>query len=828
MNLRLALRSLWKTPTVAAVAVISLALGIGANAAIFTLFEQMILRALPVPAPDELVNLLSPGPKSGSRSSGNAGGEEAIFSYPMFRDLEQAQTSFTGLAAHCSFGANLAYGGDTMNGQALLVSGSYFEVLGLTPALGRLFGRDDDRTSGAHPLAVLSHATWRNRFDSRQDVLDEVLIVNGQPVTIVGVAPRGFEGTTLGQRPDVFVPISMREQLVPGWKGLDDRRNYWIYLFARLAPGVGLGQAEAAINGPFHNLVREVELPLQGDMNGQQREEFESQRIVLEPGRRGQSRLHEKVRKPLLMLFGVSGLVLVIACANITNLLLVRAARRSGEIAVRLAIGARRRQLVAQLLGESLILAVLGSLLGLLVAQGTLRLLASLLPGGRIGFDLEAGPAFWTFLAVLTLVTGLVGLLPALYGTRADLATTVNRAAGRSSESGAARRFRAVLVAFQITVSMALLISAGLFAKSLSNVSRIDLGVDVEQLATFGLSPELNGYGPAASRALFARVEEEVGALRGVRRVAASMVPLITGNAWTSNVTVQGFTETPGTDSFASVNSVGLGYFATLGIPLLAGREIEDRDDLGAPKVAVVNRAFATKFGLGGDAVGKRMQIGAGGELDIEIVGVTGDTRYSEIKQEMPPIFFIPYRQREGLGSLNFYVRADGEPSQLLASLRAAIARLDPNLPIERLTTMELQVRDSMALDRSLSSLSAAFAVLATILAATGLYGLIAYSVDQRIREIGVRMALGADAARVRGMILRQVGRLTAIGAAIGIVAALALGRAARSLLFGLEADDPTVYVLAVVALGLVAIGAGLLPAQRAARVEPMEALRHS
>ncbi len=827
INLRLASRSLLKTPLVTAAAVLSLALGIGANAAIFSLFEQMILKPLPVMAPDQLVNLSAPGPKPGSQSSNNAGDTESVFSYPMFRDLEGAETAFTGIAGHRSFGANLAYDGDTLSSEGMLVSGSYFEVLGLRPALGRLFSRQDDHTPGAHPLVVLSHSYWRTRFNGETSVEGETLTVNGQPLTIIGVAPRGFTGTTLGQAPQIFVPISMRDQMIPDWQGFDDRRSYWVYLFARLKAGSNIDQARAAINGPYQGIIRDVELPLQEGLSDRTLERFKQKAIELAPGQRGQSRLYEEVRAPLLLLLAVTAFVLLIACANIANLLLVRATNRAGEIAIRLSIGAQRHQVVGQLLAESFVLAAFGGLLGFVVARVTLRVMASLLPADSgLALRFELGAQVWLFLAVLWLVTGLVGLFPALHSTRHDLVASLKSQSGRGAVSRGANRFRASMVTLQIALSMALLISAGLFTKSLLNVSRVDLGIEVERVATFGVSPELNNYTPAEARLFFERLEDEVQALPGVESVAGSLVPLIAGSNWGSNVSVQGFDAGPDTDTHSNYNEIGPGFFQTLGIPLLAGREVERRDAIGEPKVALVNETFARKYHLGRDAVGKRMQVGSGGELDIEIIGLVQDAKYSEVKDAVPPLFYLPYRQNESLGAINYYVRTSGEPVDLLPVLRRTVAELDANLPVENLRTLALQVRENVFLDRMLTTLSAAFAILATILAAVGLYGVMAYTVAQRTREIGVRMALGADSGRVRQMILRQVGWLTLVGVVVGAVGALGLGKVASSLLFELESHDVGVFVLSIVVLASVALIAGLVPAQRASGIDPMRALR--
>ena len=828
-NLTLAFRRLAKAPFVSMIAIVSLALGIGANAAIYSLFEQTLLRPLPVRDPGQLVNLAAPGPKPGSQSCGQAGGCDAVFSYAMFRDLEREQKVFTGLAAHVGFGANLAYQGQTLSGQGTLVSGSYFPVLGLQPALGRLFDENDDKNIGGHFVTVLSHAYWTSRLGGNPAVLNSTITVNGQALTIVGVAPRGFSGTTLGAEPDVFVPITMRGLMVPGWKGFDRRQSYWAYLFARLKPGVSLEQARTAINVPYRAIVNEVEAPLQKGMSDQTMARFRAKQVEVTPGPQGQSDVHKEAKTPILLLFTITGIVLLIACANIANLLLARAAARTTEMAVRLSIGASRRHLLAQLLTESILLALLGGVAGLVVARWTLALIGSSLPAEVTrSLSLELQPSIIAFSAVLSILTGILfGIFPALQSTRPNLLVTLKAQAGQPSGARAAAYFRTGLVIAQITLSMALLALAGLFVRSLQNVARVDLGVKIDNVVTFGISPELNGYTPDRARELFARAEQELAATPGVTAVAASMVPLLAGSNWGSDVSVQGFQRGPDVDANANYNEISAGYFRTLGVPLMSGREFTDADGPSAPKVAIVNEAFIKKFNLGRDAVGKRMTQGGGTELDTEIVGVVQNAKYSKVKNEVPPLFFLPYRQDKGLGSIAMYVRTSLEPEQILRTIPSVMARLDPNLPLENLKTMPQQVKDNVFMDRMISTLSAAFAVLATILAAVGLYGVLAYTVSQRTREFGLRMALGADAAHVRFMVLRQLGWMTAVGAVLGIASAWAVGKQASSLLFEIKGNDPAVYSAAVVLLAVVALTAGFVPARRASRVEPMQALRY-
>jgi predicted permease len=828
-NLKLALRALFKTPFVTTVACVSLALGIGANAAIYSLFNQILLRPLPVQEPGKLVDLSAPGPKPGSQSCNQAGDCDAVFSYAMFRDLERVQDVFTGIAGHRLFGANLALRGQTpLNGEGTLVSGSYFPVLGLTPALGRLLGPSDDQTIGANFVAVLSYGYWQTQLGSDPTVLNQTIIVNGQPLTIVGVAPRGFEGTTLGSQPKVFVPISMRGLMSPGFTQFDNRQSYWVYLFGQLKPGVPLAQAQTRLNIPYHSIINDVEAPLQKGMSDATMARFKARTVTLEDGRRGQSSIHKQSRTPLLFLLSITGLVLLIACANIANLLLARGAQRSGEVAVRLALGATRGQLLLQLLTESCLLALLGGVASLLVARWTLWGVGAMLPpdnGGILHLQLDSSVILFTLL--VSLGTGLLfGMFPALHSTRPDLIGTIRANAGQVAGARAAARFRTGLVTAQIALAMALLITAGLFLKSLINVSRVDLGLNTDNVITFGVSPELNGYNAERSRVFFERLTQELAALPGVTSVSSALVAVLSGNNWGSDVSVEGFKKDADTDDNSRFNEVGSGYFGLLQIRLIAGREFTDADGPGAPKVAIVNETFAKKFGLGRDAVGKRMATGDS-TLDLEIVGLVTDAKYSEVKDEIPPLFFLPYRQDTTVGSINFYLRTAVASEGILRAIPKVVASLDPNLPVEDLKTLPQQVKENFFLDRMISTLSAAFAVLATLLAAVGVYGVLAYSVALRTREIGVRMALGADEGRVRALVMRQVVQITAIGGVIGLAAAFGLGRAIRSLLYGLTGNDPVVMTLATSALVAVALLAGYLPALRASRVAPVQALRY-
>ncbi|MGE5101533.1 MAG: ABC transporter permease [Deltaproteobacteria bacterium] len=831
-RLELPFRTLFRTPFVTIVAILSLGLGIGANAGIYSLFNEILLAPLPVSHPNRLVNFASPGPQVMYYNCGTAGDCDEAYDYPMFRDLERAapKTSFSGIAGHMPFNISLAMPGQTpIRGDGILVSGSYFPVLGIQPALGRLFARTDDQPIEGNYVTVLSYAFWQSTLGANPAVLGKQITVNGQSLTIVGVAPRGFSGTTLGVRPDVFVPISMAGLMIDGWKGVEtDRDEHFVYMFGRLAPGATMEQAAASLNPTYHAIINNVEAPRIKGMGPETAARFRGQVITLTDGRRGQSSAITTSRLPLTLLFAVTGVVLLIACANIANLLLARAANRTTEMAVRLSLGATRRQLITQVLTESVLLAVLGGIVSVGVAYWTLGGITALLSSDAArSYDFHLSAPVFVFTAVVSLATGLLfGLAPALSSTRPDLVSALRNNSGKLAGDRGAQRFRASLVTVQIALSMALLIGAGLFIKSLRNISRVDLGIDIENVVQFGISPARSGYDSTRTAALYDRIEQTLAALPGVRGVTSSTVRLLGGNNRGRTVSVEGFRKLPDADDGSRYSNVGPNYFHVLGVPLLAGRDFTAGDRMGGARVAIVNEAFAKKFNLGHDAVGKHMSV-YNDSLNIEVVGLARDAKYSKVKDKIPPVYFLPLAQSEFEGANTFYVRTALPTDQSIGAIRSAMKRIDPNLPLEALEPLPQQVRDNVYLDRMISDLTVAFALLATLLAAIGLYGVLAYSVAQRTREIGVRMALGANAGSVQGLVLRQVGVMTLIGGAIGIAAAMGLGRAAQSLLYGLQGYDPVVIAAAAVALALVAFAAGFLPALKASRVDPMQALRY-
>ena len=843
-QLKHALRQLSLRPGLSFMVIAMLALGIGATTAMYSMFHQVLLQPLPVPEPEQLVNFSAPGPiRPGGIRSGDAVGDwRATFGYPMFRDLEARQSVLTGLAGHRDFEANLTYGARTQASRGLLVSGSYFGVLNLEPALGRLIGPQDEPAVGESAVAALSYDYWQSQFGGDPSVIDRTLTVNGRELTVIGVAPDGFTGTMLGWRPDVFVPLTLRWLMQPtAPRDAEVRNSYWLFLFGRLKSGVTIEQASAALNGLYRGINAEIEVPLLTLMPDEQKAQFIDQPLVLEPGARGQSYIPSAAADPLTLLLGVTALVLLIVCVNVANLLLARGASRAGEMAIRASVGASRGRLMAQLVTESAVLAALGGLASLPVAAVTLTLITSMLPDQlAAGLAVDLNAAAILFAAGVSLATVMLfGLAPAWQSSDTDPGRVAKAQASQSSGGRGTARFRRVLSTAQIAFSMVLLVLAGLFTRSLANVARVDLGIDIDSLASFSVSPRLNGYGPDKAQALYDRIELALASQPGIDSVASAGVPLIANGGMTFLLAMPGFEDalipdaSRGQDRTSQSNVVSPTFFDTLSIPLLVGRGFTDSDIrsfAGAPifatNVAIVNETFVRRFNLE-NPVGTRFRIPFVHDTEIEIVGVVADAKYVGVKSDVAPQFYVPGRHFVDDTSLSFYVRGGVDADTLVGMIPRVIANIDPTLPVNDLVTMRRQFENNVYLDRMITMLSASFAVLATLLAAIGLYGVLAYNVAQRTRELGLRLALGAAPGNLRAMVLGQVGRMTVIGIALGVVAAVGLGRAAQKLLYGLSGYEPLVLIAAAAVLSMVVFAAAYLPARRASSIAPMEALRY-
>jgi predicted permease len=834
-QLKLALRQLRLRPGLSFVVITMLALGLGATTAMFSLYYQVLVRPLPVPEPERLVNLAAPGPGKFGGTYGDLGigDREAQFTYAMFRELEARQTGFAGLAAHTDFVSNLSYREQPSYSRGgALVSGGYFGVLGLRPALGRLIVPEDEPQVGESAVVVLSYDYWQRRFAGDPNVLGELLTVNGQDLEIVGVAPEGFSGTILGVRMDVFVPLSMRWLMVPTLGEYVPSNpfrffNYWLYAFGRLAPGVTLEQADAQLNGLYSGILNEVEAPLLPAQLPQGiKDQFRERRIAFSPGELGWGPLRERAARPLELLIGVTALVLLIVCVNIANLLLARGAARSGEIAIRSSLGAGRLRLARVLLFESFVLIAIGGILSLLVAALIVRLVSSMLPANLSLGLASLSPTALLFAAGASLATVLVfGLVPAWRVSGANPGQVVNAQGARAVSGRGSARFRATLTTAQIAFSMVLLVLAGLFTRSLMNIGREDLGVDVDSIVNFGITAQLSSYNQAELLVLYDRIEETLAAQPGVTGVGTTAIPLFYDFSLGGNVSIEGMETAQGADTYAAATAVGSGYFQALDVALLSGRVFTDGDAAGVPRVAIVNQAFARKFNLGDNAVGRRLGAGQNG---VEIVGLVADAKHASVKGDVPPLVYYPRRQNAAwLQSLWVYVRGSIEADALKTTVPRVMAEIAPDVPLVTVQTLRERVNDNVYIDRLLSLLSAGFAVLATLLAGIGLYGVLAYNVQQRTRELGLRQALGAEPKQLRTLVLKQVGVMASIGLGLGLAAALALGAVAEAVLFGLSGRDPAVIGAAAVVLAVVILAASWLPAWRASRIAPLEALRY-
>ncbi len=821
-DLRHAARGLRKNPSFTLIVVVTLALGIGANAAIFSLMDQVLFRALPVRDPGQLVLLDGPGPFRG-RTVNNM-----TFSYPMYADFRDRNEVLAGALARFQMSMTVGWNGVADRAEGDLVSGNYFEVLGVRPALGRVFTAADDKTPGAHPVAVISHGYWLRRFGGDHAIVNQPISVNGHPFTIVGVAEPGFNGIQVGTRSDVMVPMMMKASMTPTWNDLDNRRSRWVNVMARLKPGITAEQAEVQLNVVYRQANEQEILALENPSESF-RKRFVEKHLEVLPGGRGLSDLRRQFSLALIVLMCMVGVVLLIACANIANLLLARATSRQKEFAVRLALGAGRARIVRQQLVESLLLAIAGAMLGLVLARWTGTLLIAALPGSGPADTLSASPDLRVvgFTLVLALLTAVIfGIVPALQATRPAVTSSLKEEAGSVAGGGRQARMRRALVVGQVAMSMLLLAGAGLFARSLHNLRSVDPGFRAESLISFSVDPFLSGYDRKRSLLLFERLQKELAAVPGVRHVSMSEIGALTGNGWGMTVRVDGYNQKEGEDMNPNFDGVGPGYFATMGIPLVRGREFSERDTKDAPRVAIINEAMAKYFFGETDPIGRRFGVGREPATSIEIVGVVKSVRSLTLRETPPRYAYLPYGQDESLTQLTFYVRAAGAEAHLAGAIRETVRRLDGNLPVFDMKSMEAQVAESLFVERMVAWLSVAFGALATLLAAIGLYGVMSYAVARRTREIGIRMALGAEPSGVLWLVLSEVALLSAVGVFAGLLTAFFAARRVESQLFGLTPTDPITLGSAVALLLTVALLAGFVPARRATRIDPLLALR--
>jgi len=861
-DLRYAWRGLRRSPLFSSVAILSIALGIGANTAIFTLVDEVLLRRLPVTAPEQLVMLL--GARHRTHFGSNSGADGDVLSYPMYEDFrdnfverngpplprvsqvlpDPAPTPriFSGLFGRRPVAMNVGVNGQTERVQGELVTGSYFQVLGVRPALGRLITDEDDQVRGDGYVAVLRYNYWRTRFGGDPAVLGRSMTINNHTFTIIGVSQAGFDGLDIGAVANVRVPMMLKAQMTPNWDDMDNRRSRWVGVFGRLKPGVTREQAVRVLQPFFHGLLeQEVQMPAFSGTTTYTRENFLKAETGLLDAAQGRSPIRQQLSDPLKILFFIVGGVLLIACANVASLLIARASARQKEIAVRLALGASRRQIVGQLLVESVMLATLGGLLGLALAAGTTRVLIGFLPATGVPHVISGSidGRVLAFNSALSLAAGLAfGLIPAFRATNPDVAPTLKDQVGAVVGGGV--RMRKALVAAQVTISIVLLIGAGVFIRSLRNLRTLDLGLKTEHLIAFNVAPTLSGYTTVRTKQFYKDLRERVVALPGISSMTFAQMPLLEGNEWDNSMSVEGYEPKPGEDMNPFCNAVSPGYFTTMGIPLIEGRDFDDRDAIyeepgpsndGTPayRVAIVSERYAKYYFGNRSALGRHIGFGInpGTKTPIEIIGVVKDSKYTGVRDDVPRQVYFPFLENTFPANAAMYVRTTNLSDAAFGSIRQAIRQLDSTIPMYNPRTLEEQVDRSLLNDRLVATLSTAFGTLATLLAVIGLYGVMAYTVARRTREIGVRMALGAARGDVVWLVMREVLTLVASGIVVGLIVATILRRYIGSVLYGVGPTDPLSVASAVVMLAFVALAAGYIPALRATKVNPITALRY-
>jgi putative ABC transport system permease protein len=828
MDLRDASRSVRQTPLFTTVVVLSMAFGIGANTTVFTLVDQVLLRAIPVSRPAELVQVSAVGLPIGGMGDGTE------LSYAMYRALRDHNAVFSGMFCRMPNDLPVRAGGQTEQVVGELVSGSFFSVLGVHPAAGRLLTAADDEPASDHGVAVLAYGYWRSRFGESPSAIGQTVHVNGYPLEIVGVAQAGLEGIDIAQPAQIYVPITMEPKLGPAWLHIDRPNFRWVQVYGRMRAGITTERVRAELEPLYRALLQEeLRDPSFDTTTPEARGRILESRVRVESAARGHSGLHEFVKQPLLILTSVAAAVLLIVCANIANLLIARGAARRREVALRLALGASRRDVIRLLVAESLLLAFGGAAIGLLLAARGADLLLRFYenPVTRVAIATSPDLRIVAFTTAVALVTAMMAaIVPAVRTTSIDTASTLK--SGGWGVAGEHTRLRKSLVVAQVALSFVLLIGAGLFVRTVQNLLRVDPGFQTDRVLSFMFDLARSGYAPDRARVFAKTYAERLSLVPGVSSVAYSFQPLLEGGGWGMNLSIEGYRPKPGESAGAISNAVSPGFFRAMGIRLLAGREFTERDDQPLPKgwpyrVAVVNEAFARRYFDGASPIGRH--IGLDDTLNaprpIEIIGLVQNTHAWAIREDERPQLFVPYLEGS-IENVSTYIRTQGDPTAIVPRVRAEIGALDPQLAIYNMSTLRARAERSVVNERVIASLSAGLATMATLLAIIGLYGVMTYTVTRRTREIGIRIALGALASQVARAVIGEAAALVALGLGLGLVAALWLGRYVQTLLYGVTAADPATITIASVALMTVAVIAALIPARRAARVVPMTALR--
>jgi predicted permease len=816
-DLQYGARMIRRSPAFTAIAVLSLALGIGANTAIFTLIDAVMLRSLPVASPQELVSVGNPA-RPGGLSDGSPMLD--ILSYPLYQRLRDQNQVFSGLMASGRTGRIDVNIGDSVAEQARgrLVSGNYFEVLGVPALVGRTFTSEDERTPGASPIVVISYDYWQQRFARDPAILGRELRLNGAILKVVGVTPRGFTGDVVEAMTQIWIPISMQPQVNVGDARLTNRGSNWLLLMGRLKPGMTVARARAEIT----TLARQALI----DRAPERRNEIEKQTVQVQPGAKGFSGMRRRVVQPLVTLMIVVGLVLLIACANVANLLLARATSRQKEISVRLAVGATRSRLIRQLLTESALLALMGGAAGMLLAFWGSRMLLTLASSGPdpIPLDVHPDATVMLFTAGVSILTGMLfGLAPALRSTRIELAPVLKENA--NSLSGGEFRLGKLLVIGQVALSLLLLVGAGLFIRSLVNMETLDVGYTRASLVLLKADPAASGYPPAQQLPTALRLVERLRSVPGVLGATVSENGIFSGtDSETDALRVDGYSASRKEDKVSRYDEVGPNYFHVVGVPLVTGRDFDERDRAGAPPVVIINQVMARFYFGDRDPLGRSIW---NGNDRYTVIGVVKDMKERDLKSQTERRFYVSIQQdTDRVDAFNIEIRTRDDAARMLAAIRRETQSFDRNLKILSVEPVTVLIDRSISEERLIAQLSGFFGVLALVLVTTGLYGVMAYATSRRTREIGLRMALGAGRTEVVGMVLRETLLLVGAGIAIGVPATLAATRLVAATLVGLSASDPPTFGFAMVVLSMVAIGAGLAPAQRASRIDPMTALR--